>query len=154
VPALSQDETMHADMFAQFLGPNVVAVGEIDPLASGPDAERLDITARALERVGRGELTVVRVPLPYLGLGEYRTYLNGLHLQRRFLVPSYRDVPAEVEAQAFAALSRAMPNLEIQPVPADDMIRLAGALHCVSLGLTLPAHDAAPRARAEARPHG
>jgi agmatine/peptidylarginine deiminase len=141
VPALIDEETKHADMFAQFLSAHVVAVAEIDPLESEMDAERMDVAAHAISEAARTagtELQVVRVPLPRLGPGEYRTYLNGLRLRGRFLAPSYEDVSKDVEAEAYLRLSRAMPHIQVVPIAADEMIRLAGALHCVSLGLALP----------------
>src|SRR5262245_64107535 len=127
-------------MFAQFLALDVVAVAEVDPKQSPLDAKRMDVAASALieaaMRLGM-KLDVVRVPLPYLGDGEYRTYLNGLPLQNTYLAPSYSDVDRPVEERAFEALSRAMPKMNVVAVPADPMIRVLGALHCVSLGLTV-----------------
>ena len=140
LPALVGERTHHVDMFAQFLALDVVAVAQVDPKQSPLDAARMDAAAAALidaaSRLGF-KLDVVRVPLPYLGHGEYRTYLNGLPLQNTYLAPSYSDVDAAIERRAFEALSRAMPRMNVVGVPADPMIRVLGALHCVSLGLSV-----------------
>jgi YjbE family integral membrane protein len=147
VPALAHEDTHHIDMFAQFLSPGVVALGDFDADAMPEDARRMAWVAEAFriaaERVGL-QLSIARVVLPYLIDGGYRPYLNGLRLPTQFVVPSYGDVPAVTEEAAYEALSRALPGACIVPVVADEMIRLDGAIHCMSLGLSLP-RDAAQR---------
>jgi agmatine/peptidylarginine deiminase len=44
-------------------------------------------------------------------------------------------VPLWLEKEAYDALSASMPGVELVPVPADDMIELEGAVHCLALGL-------------------
>lgn len=140
VPALVEERTRHIDMIAQFLSEDVIAVADVDPAESPEDAVRMNEAAALLAEAAaqRGvKLHVVRVPLFYRGLGEYRTYLNGLKLRSTYLVPSYSDVPHRSEAQAQAILSAALAGVAVVPISADKMINRLGALHCVSLGLTL-----------------
>jgi agmatine/peptidylarginine deiminase len=141
VPGLADDQTHHADMFAQFLAPDVVAVAEVVGVRSLDDEARMDEAVRGLAaaaaRLGQ-RLRVVRVPLDYEGDGKYRTYLNGVHLHGQFVVPSYADVPPDVEALARARLSAAMPGTSVIAVPASEVIDFQGSLHCISLELSLP----------------
>lgn len=141
VPALLDEPTRHIDMFAQFLGPERVAVASLLGRNSLENAERMSAVVAALEdaasRAG-DPLEIVRVPGLYLGTGQYRTYLNGLKLQSTFLAPSYSDVPAELETRALSIMSAAMPSSIVVPIAADEMIRHLGAVHCASLGVTWP----------------
>ena len=141
VPGLADDQTHHADMFAQFLAPDVVAIAQVVGVRSLDDEARMDEAARGLvtaaARLGQ-KLRVVRVPLDYEGDGKYRTYLNGVHLSGQFVVPSYADVPADVESLARARLSAAMPGTQVISVPASEVIDFQGSLHCISLELSLP----------------
>ncbi len=140
VPALSADQTRHIDMFAQFLTPDIIAIGSVDPRESEDDAKRMDRATQGLFAAARMvglDPTVVRVPLPALANGEYRTYLNALRVGRSLLVPSYADVPEEVEVAAYTVFSTALREVAILPVPADEMIRLGGALHCIGVAVSL-----------------
>ena len=135
VPTLIREPTRHIDMIAQFLAPDRVAVAQIDDPIDGP---RLDVATERLVAAARArgvELQVVRVPMVAADDGEYRSYVNSLRLRRTLLVPTYLDVPPATELDAYEALSSALPEVTLVPVAADEMIRLRGALHCVSLGL-------------------
>jgi agmatine/peptidylarginine deiminase len=147
VPALADERTHHADMLAQFLAPDLVAVADVSRVESAEDAARMDEAARGIEEAARRQsldLHVVRVPLPYLGEGRYRTYLNGVRLSTELVVPSYRDVPDTVEASAYRILSQALPGTNVVAVPADDVIQHLGSLHCITAGVS-PAEPSCPR---------
>ncbi|MFH0899199.1 MAG: agmatine deiminase family protein [Pseudomonadota bacterium] len=152
LPALKDEKARHIDMFAQFLAADVVAVADVRTTDSHEDAERMDEAARGLKeaaaRLG-SDLRVARVPLPYLGEGKYRTYVNGLRLRTSFVAPSYRDVPDDIEASAYRALADTLSGIEVVVVPADNVIRLLGSLHCISLGLTFPENRTEPTAEKE-----
>jgi agmatine/peptidylarginine deiminase len=141
VPALAHEETHHIDMLAQFLSADMIAIASVDATDSPEDAVRMDVAARGFleaAEVAGMDLRLVSVPLPYLGAREYRTYLNDVRLDTQLMVPAYSDVPAEVEQDAYAILSRSLPDVGIVPIPADEMIRLAGSLHCMAVGMGLP----------------
>ncbi len=82
----------------------------------------------------------------------YRSYVNGLRLGSSFLVPSYGDVDPEEETEAYEILEGAMPGVHLAPIPADRMIELEGAIHCLSQSLMLPRRQ--PLARRKAPPNG
>jgi agmatine/peptidylarginine deiminase len=138
VPALSDDNTRHIDMFAQFTSPDSIMIAAVDETFAPEDSERMDEAARGLLEAAATfgiELQVNRVPLPVGKEKQYYTYLNGLRLMDTFLVPSYRAVPVDEEREAYRALARAIPDASLVSVPADDMIELEGAVHCMTLGL-------------------
>ncbi len=138
VPSLVNDRTSHIDMFAQFTSPNSIMIAAVDETVSPEDSERMNAAVRGLLEGAAFfgvELQVDRVPLP-VGDGErYYSYLNGLKLKDTFLVPSYSAVPIDEEREAYSALARAIPDTSLIAVPADEMIELEGAVHCLALGL-------------------
>lgn len=141
VPALSHEKTHHADMLAQFLAPDQVAVAEVRGAGAPDDERRMNEAVRGLTEAARRlgvRLRVARVPVPYVGGGNYRTYVNGVRLATDFVVPGYRDVAKPIAEAAYRALSEALPGTNVVVVPADEVIPLFGSLHCMTLGVTLP----------------
>jgi agmatine deiminase len=139
LPKLPGELTGHADMLAQFLAPDLVAVAEIDAAAAPAEARALELSVAALRAaaVQLGQpLEVLRLPMPFEGETFY-SYVNGTPLRGYFLVPSYSQVSEEVEAEVYRRLDAALPHLELVPVPSDIMIGLGGAVHCMTLGLRL-----------------
>ena len=135
VPSLLHDPTQHVDMFVQFIGPGVALVGQVDPSDSFEDYRRIETAIQSMRRAAAvlgKKLEVVRVRLPVHDRRHYRTYVNGLRLDGVFFAPSYADVDRRTEEEAHAQLRRAMPDVEIILVPALDMIRLDGAVHCIT----------------------
>jgi agmatine/peptidylarginine deiminase len=138
LPALSEDETKHVDLFLQFAEPTVAVLASFDHELAPEDAERMDEAAEILEQTSAGmgwPLTLVRVPVPSVRWDGYRAYVNFVRLPGRALVPSYHDVPEADEQAAFAALELAMPAADLVRVPADGVRRYGGSLHCIALGL-------------------
>ncbi len=147
VPALPEEDTGHIDVVAQFLSSSVVAVAQIDEDQRPSDAQILDRTAQLLvmgaEHLGQ-HLRVIRVPL-FVADGIYYSYINGTRLRRRFLVPSYVDVPESFEELAYRRLRSGLGDrVELTPVVVDELARLGGAIHCVTLGLSTRVVAGAP----------
>ena len=78
----------------------------------------------------------MRPPLVHAG-GVYTAYANGLHLPGRYLAPSYPIAPPELEQEAHGILAAAMPGLEVVAVRIDAVAEGGGALHCITVGLSL-----------------
>ena len=138
VPALANEQTGHVDILAQFLGPEVAVVAEMDPKVDRQSAEELDAAAGALaaaaEAVGQ-KLNVVRVPMHVAGEAFF-TYVNGTRLREEFLVPFYHRVDPRVQAKAYSRLREALPGVTLVPIHADPMVLRGGAVHCLTLGLS------------------
>lgn len=147
VPALPAEQTGHVDVAMQFLGPRTVAVASMDAELAPDDAALLDygawLVSAAAEALGE-PLRVVRVPMWADG-DVFYTYVNGTRVGDRFFVPSYQETGRPFEFEAYRALQRALPGVRLTPVPADAMVPLGGALHCITLGLNLPPTAAAAR---------
>jgi agmatine/peptidylarginine deiminase len=139
VPTLVDEDTKHADMIAQFVSPTRIMVAQIDPALNLEDSLRLDAVVLGLHRAAAlmdVELEVVRVPTPVIEpSGAPRTYVNGLRLRDRYLMPSYPELGETMEREALAAVQAAMGTVQVVPVVVSEMIHSGGAIHCAALGL-------------------
>jgi agmatine/peptidylarginine deiminase len=141
IPALIDEPTGHADLTVHFLGPDLVAVGQI-AAGSEPDGvtaangSRLDVTAAELGRAARVaglRLEVIRVPVFHDGV-RFLSYLNLVDLEDRLLVPDFSAVPTAVQSTAYGILERAT-GKKIVAIPADILAWAGGGVHCIVLGL-------------------
>ena len=139
VPTLVGEATKHADMIAQFVSPTRVMVAQIDPALDLEDSLRLDAVVLGLHRAAElleFDLEVVRVPTPAIEpSGAPRTYVNGLRLRDRYLMPSYPELGEAMEREAQAAIRRALGSVTVVPVVVSEMIHSGGAIHCAALGV-------------------
>lgn len=141
VPTLVAEQTKHADMIAQFVAPTRVMLAQIidDVGGRSEDAQRLEAAQLGIRTAARAlgfELEVVRVPTPPSRRWQNpRSYVNGLRLADRYLMPSYPELGEAWEADARAAVQRAMEELPVVPIDTSEMIAIGGSIHCASLGL-------------------
>jgi agmatine/peptidylarginine deiminase len=115
-----------------------VLLAEIDPELDLEDALRLDEAELGLRRAGAAlglELEVVRVPTQPTTKNITRSYVNGLRLADRFLMPSYPRQDRSADRQALAAIQGALDGVQVVLVSADELEDLGGALHCAALGV-------------------
>jgi agmatine/peptidylarginine deiminase len=66
------------------------------------------------------------------GDGRFRSYANALLVDDAVLVPIYPEHP-EGQREALAAFARALPDREVIPVVASDIIARGGAIRCTAL---------------------
>ena len=137
---LEGEGTGHVDMFAKFLSPNLVLVGEYDRF-DPVNAAILDENVERLERFAsdRGwPLEVVRMPMPYGAGGVYRSYTNSLIVNNRVLVPTYSG-DRRYEDKALEIYREVLPaGYEVRAIESEDVIQLGGAVHCTTMGFTTP----------------
>lgn len=140
IPGLEDEPTGHADMLAQFFAPDRVGVASLPAKQFPEESAALDASARILastaERAGIA-LRIVRVPMHIDSNGVYFSYLNGARIGPRFFVPSYEQVDPRLQAEAYARLASLLGGDAMVFVPSDAMAELGGAIHCVTLGLSL-----------------
>jgi len=131
------EPTRHVDMFMTFTAPNVAVVAAIDPAADPVNAAILNRNAAILRRVKTrlGPMQVHRVPMPLRTQGKWRSYTNVLYVNGTLLVPSYRDVPLEVESAAVDVFRKALPDWHIERIDCTDVIEDEGALHCLAFNI-------------------
>jgi agmatine/peptidylarginine deiminase len=141
VPTLLGEATKHADMIAQFVAPDQLLMTElIDELdGASEDALRLRAAERGILRAAAAleiELEVVRVPTPPArAQSNPRSYVNGLRLADRYLMPSYPELADHWDRDARAAVQRALGEVQVVPIETSTMIGSGGAIHCSALGL-------------------
>lgn len=141
VPTLVREPTKHADMIMQFVSPSRVLLTEIagddESASSGEDAMRMDAAAqgllRAADSLGLG-LEIVRVPTPPPDADSVYSFVNGLRLADRYLMPSYPELGEPANLRAWTELQGAL-ELPVVVIDASELLLLGGALHCVSLSL-------------------
>lgn len=134
---LEEEPTRHVDMFVTFTGRRDVVVARVDPRRDPINAARLDENARVLAnvRTAHGPLRVIRIPMPRMSDGLWRSYTNVIYLNGAVLVPSYRDVAPAVEREVHAAYRRLLPGWEVVPVDCTALITGGGALRCISMAI-------------------
>lgn len=153
LPAIPGEPTGHVDVVAQFLATDLAMVAWLDPSANGELAGALDAVAQHListAELAEYPLEIVRIPLQTSG-ETFFSYVNATRLRTRLLVPRFNEVDEELEQLAYSVLARALPDVAIVPIDADVMVRLGGAVHCVTLGLG-PIDSPPPVQRARAQP--
>jgi agmatine/peptidylarginine deiminase len=135
---LDGEPTGHVDMFATFVSPHVVVVGEYDPAVDPVNADVLDRNAERLAAVRTpwGRLRVVRVPMPPSGPDVWRTYTNVLYANGTLLVPSYPGITPDYEQEALDVFRQLLPGWRIVPVDCNQLIALGGGIHCITMNLS------------------
>jgi agmatine deiminase len=140
LPGLTGERTGHADMIAQFLSRDTVAVSVMDPEVSYLNAAELNEAAESMlsSAISIGQkLRIIRLPMHVEG-ENYYSYVNGTRLKDTYLVPSFESVPAEVEKMAYRLMRSMLHDVRVVPIPADSMVESGGAVHCITLGLSFP----------------
>src|SRR3954471_24797230 len=135
-PLLSEP-TGHVDMFATFVSPNVVVVGEYDPKIDPVNADILNENAEVLSkgRTPLGPLRVVRIPMPSNRGGIWKTFTNVIYANDTLIVPTYGDSEPDAQRQAMETYARLLPDWEVVGIDATSVIKQRGSLRCVSINI-------------------
>ncbi|MDB5366633.1 MAG: agmatine deiminase [Rhodospirillales bacterium] len=132
-----QDETRgHVDEIACFARPGVVLlhtttdVGDRNYEIGADNLDRLHAVRDAQGRV----FEVIELPQPARldenGRRLTLSYVNFVFVNGGLLIPAFEDA---ADKEAFRIFKRVFPDREIVPVPALDLVRGGGGLHCVTL---------------------
>lgn len=134
---LTGEQTGHVDMFATFLAPDTVLVGQAAVDEDAANAEILDRNAGRLEGAWtpHGPLKVVRIPMPPSQGETWRTYTNVLYANGTILVPAYPAADPAGTVAAAMLYRKLLPGHRIVSIDCDQLIELGGALHCISRNL-------------------
>ncbi len=142
--ALPYDIINHIDMHMKLLDEKTLLVGFYpDGIADGPQINaNIDYVVNNFLNYFGEEYVVVRIPMPdsESGLwpddnpaGYYRTYTNGVFVNKTFIYPSYRE---EYDTTAARIYEELLPGYTLVPIDCDDqgsqIIALAGAIHCIT----------------------
>jgi len=154
LPTIPGEPTGHADVVAQFLATDLVMVAWLDPNTHPELSEALDAVAVRLQTTAEladYPLQVIRIPIHASG-DTFFSYVNATRLRSRLLVPRFNELPEGLERTAYSLLAAALPGVSLVPIDADVMVRLGGAVHCVTLGLGPTVAPLPPVQRAGATP--
>jgi agmatine/peptidylarginine deiminase len=148
VPYLEGEETGHVDVFLYVTAPGRVLVGRYERSQDRVNRMLLEQTASALASAG---FEVTRIPMPSNSRRRaFRSYTNVVVLEDVVFVPVY-SVDREHERRALRTYRRAFPGRRIIAVDAERLVRLGGALHCVTITISAErdrdARAATPRGR-------
>ncbi|MCZ4407493.1 agmatine deiminase family protein [Cryomorphaceae bacterium 1068] len=150
--ALPYDIINHIDMHMKILDEKTLLIGSYpDDIADGPQINaNIDYVVNNFLNYFGEEYDVIRIPMPDSpsGLwpddnpaGYYRTYTNGVFVNKTFIYPSYRE---EYDTTAARIYGELLPGYTLVPIDCDDpgsqIIALAGAIHCIthSVGVNDP----------------
>jgi agmatine/peptidylarginine deiminase len=151
--ALPYDLINHIDMHMKLIDEETLLVGEYPPgIADGPQINaNIDYVLNNFQSHFGTPYKVVRIPMPDSQAGNwpdsspvaawYRTYTNGVFVNKTFIYPSYRE---QYDTTAFRIYSQLLPGYTLVPIDCDDnpeaMIAASGAIHCIthSVGVADP----------------
>jgi agmatine/peptidylarginine deiminase len=151
--ALPYDIINHIDMHMKLLDEQTLLVGEYPAgVADGPQINaNIDYVLNNFLSYFGEQYKVIRMPMPDSpsGLwpdsqptsGFYRTYTNGVFINKTFLYPSYREQYDTTAARIYA---EALPGYNLVPIDCDNnpdaIIAASGAIHCIthSVGVSDP----------------
>ena len=135
--SLLSEPTGHIDMFATFVSPNVVVIGEYDPKIDPVNADILNENAKMLTdaRTAFGPLRVVRIPMPSNRGGLWKTFTNVIYANGTLIMPTYGAAELELQKEAMATYQRLLPDWEVIGVDATSVIKQRGSLRCVSINI-------------------
>jgi agmatine/peptidylarginine deiminase len=137
LPPLQGESTGHVDMFCTLLAPDLAVVGRYDADDDPANAAHLEGIVERLEGFPtlHGPMKVERIPMPPKDDGVWRTYTNIVLANEVVLVPIYPDHSPELDQEALAIYRRLLPDRRVVGIDASGLIRMNGALRCVTMNI-------------------
>ncbi len=138
-PTLPYDGIHHIDMHMKLLDEETILVGQYpNGISDGPQIEaNLQWFLNNYNSCFGTPYKVIRIPMPSSTSGGwpsggayYRTYTNGVFVNKTFIYPSYYQ---QYDSTAYRIYSEALPGYNIVPINCDpDPISASGAIHCIT----------------------
>lgn len=128
------ERTGHVDLFATFLAPDFLVIGEVDKNEDELSAHSLDDAAQKLNGIdtNAGKLTVARIPMPTSRDTFFRSYNNVIFANKTLLVPSYPMMDPKLDQRVLDIYREYLPGYEVKGIDMGELDRKDGALHCLS----------------------
>ena len=130
------DVIHHIDMHMKLLDEETLMVGQYPTgVADGPQIEaNIQYVLSNFQSSFGTPYKVVRVPMPpeggqYPNLGDYRTYVNAVFVNKTIIVPFYQQ---QYDTTAKRIWQEAMPGYKIVGINCNSIIPLFGAIHCIT----------------------
>lgn len=143
--ALPYDGINHIDMHMKLIDEETLLVGEYpEGIADGPQINaNIDYVLSNFNSKFNTPYNIVRIPMPDSpsGLwpsstptaGFYRTYTNGVFVNKTLIFPTYRE---QYDTTAFRIWEELLPGYNIVGIdsdnPEEQIIALSGAIHCIT----------------------
>jgi agmatine deiminase len=133
------DATQHIDMWVQVIADDKVIVSD---WPSNPGSTQDVICDSAALQFASNGYTVYRTPAFSIG-GIHYTYTNMVMCNDVVMIPSYTNATVSPSnAVALSTLQSALPGKTVVQVPCQNIIGLAGAIHCIVMHV--PRHRGLP----------
>ncbi len=152
IEVLEKSPHEHIDMFVKVVSKDTVFVNEIDEqtIAFGRKLDNFPIEGilelkENLDRLAAQlakKMRVVRIPMPSPHSFLFRTYANGIIVNNHIIIPKYKIHPDTgkeyFDRHLLPGYERIVRDrfqevgLKVVFIEADEIIRLGGALHCVT----------------------
>lgn len=137
MPVLPYDFIHHLDMHMRFLDEETIIVGQYpEGVADGPQIEENVAFLRQLTTAFGNPYEIIRIPMPPDELGRYpdaggfyRTYTNGIFVNKTFLVPIYEE---RYDTAALRIYREQLPGYKIAGIDCDGIVDNFGAIHCIA----------------------
>lgn len=143
----SVDSTQHLDMWVQVIADDKVIVSDWPNNVGSTQDNICDAAAVTLAGMG---YTVSRVPAfsvfnPSFGNFTHYTYTNVVMCNDLVLIPSYTNGTVQPSnATALAVWQAALPGKTIVQVPCQNIVTLAGVMHCIVMHVPANKNGANP----------
>ncbi len=150
---LPYDTIHHLDMHIRTLDEETLAVGWYpEGTADGPQIEaNLDYIRQHFRTPFGNPYHIIRQQMPpqnglYPPQGDYRTYTNGIFINKTFLVPIYEET---YDSTALRIYRDYLPGYNVVGIDCNSIIDRLGALHCITklIGVQEPLRITHPRLR-------
>ncbi len=138
--------TGHIDIYAKLIDENTLAMVDYSPAINHDDLDEWKANLEKFQNVkdGNGKKMNIRlVPMPRTEAGnvqtdcegDQRTYLNGLFVNKNYIMPIQSDPakPSPSDVEAIEAFKKAMPGYNILTVDGKIMFGLGGSVHCITM---------------------
>lgn len=147
---LPYDLIHHIDMHMKLLDEETLLVGEYPAnTADGPQINaNIEYVLSNFNSVWEEPYIIKRIPMPDSesgaypdNSGHYRTYTNGVFVNKTYIYPSYRE---EYDSTAYRMYQELLPGYTLVPIDSDNspeaIIAASGAIHCIthSIGVADP----------------
>lgn len=131
---LHGERTGHVDLYATFLAPDFLVIGQVDKSVDEINAHSLDQAAESLDGLdtSAGKLKVARIPMPCSKDTFFRSYNNVIFANKTLLVPCYPTVDPKLDRRVLDIYREYLPDYEVVGIDIGDLDKKGGGLHCLS----------------------
>jgi agmatine/peptidylarginine deiminase len=138
--------TGHLDIYSKLINESNLAIVDYAKANQHTDFDSWNknlLKFKGLKDPFGNPLTIHLLPMPLTSSGQVqvkcledqRTYINGVYVNKAFIMPIFSDPanPSKSDADAIKAVQKEMAGYKIQPININAMYGLGGAIHCITM---------------------